>query len=116
MVKRRRHGGVNVGQDNEVDGRRQVYGRRQIQEDFAGAIRTRMAVGGTLHGIDNKYFINMDQTAVYFEMKSNTTVDTVGVKTVSIRDSASNSKRATVVLAVAADGTKLPPFVVFKGK
>jgi hypothetical protein len=57
----------------------------------------------------------MDQTAVNFEMKSNTTVDTVSARTVSVHNSASNTKRATVVLAVAADGTKLPPFVVFKG-
>jgi transposase-like protein len=88
---------------------------KEVQDDCALAIQKRMAIGGTLHGMDLKYFINMDQTAVYFEMKSNTTVDTVGARTVSVRDSASNTKRATVVLAVAADGTKLPPFVVFKG-
>jgi hypothetical protein len=32
-----------------------------------------------------------------------------------VRESGSNSKCATICLAVAADGTKLPPFVVFKG-
>jgi hypothetical protein len=89
---------------------------KEVQDDAAAAIRKRIAVGGTLHGIDMKYFINMDQTAVYFEMKSNTTVHEVGARTVSVRESGSNSKRATIVLAVAADGTKLPPFVVFKGK
>jgi hypothetical protein len=89
---------------------------KEVQDDAAAAIRKRLAEGGTLHGIDLKYFINMDQTAVYFEMKSSTTVNEVGARTVSIRDSASNSKRVTIVLAVAADGTKLPPFVVFKGK
>jgi hypothetical protein len=89
---------------------------KQIQDDTA-AIRKRLEPGGMLHGMDLKYFLNMDQTAVYFEMKSSTTtVHPAGARTVSIRDSASNSKRATVVLAVAADGTKLPPFVVFKGK
>jgi hypothetical protein len=89
---------------------------KEVQDDATAAIRKRLAEGGTLHGMDLKYFINMDQTAVYFEMKSSTTVNEVGARTVSIRDSASNSKRATIVLAVAADGTKLPPFVVFKGK
>lgn len=88
---------------------------KEIQDDCANAIRNRMAVGGSLHGMPLKYFINMDQTAVYFEMKSSTTVNKKGERTVSVRDSASNSKRATVVLAVAADGTKLPPFIVFKG-
>jgi hypothetical protein len=88
---------------------------KKVQDDCAQAMRNRMAIGGTLHGMPLKYFINMDQTAVYFEMKSSTTVHQKGERTVSVRDSASNSKRATVVLAVAADGTKLPPFVVFKG-
>jgi hypothetical protein len=37
-----------------------------------------MSVGGTLHGMDLKYFINMDQTAVYFESKSSNTVNEVG--------------------------------------
>jgi hypothetical protein len=39
---------------------------KEIQDDCANAIQKRMDVGGTLHGIDLKYFINMDQTAVYF--------------------------------------------------
>jgi hypothetical protein len=89
---------------------------KKVQDDAAAAIRKRLSVGGTLHGMELKYFINMDQTAVYFEMKTTTTVHEVGAKTVSVRKSGSNSKRATIVLAVAADGTKLPPFVVFKGK
>jgi hypothetical protein len=89
---------------------------KQVQEDAAAAIQKRIAPGGTLHGMDLKYFINMDQTAVYFEMKSSTTVHEKGARTVSVRESGSNSKRATICLAVAADGTKLPPFVVFKGK
>jgi hypothetical protein len=89
---------------------------KKVQDDAAAAIRKRLSVGGTLHGMELKYFINMDQTAVYFEMKTTTTVHEVGAKTVSIRESGSNSKRATICLAVAADGTKLPPFVVFKGK
>jgi hypothetical protein len=89
---------------------------KEVQDDATAAVRSRLAVDGSLHGLDLKYFINMDQTCCYFEMKSNTTVDTVGAKTVSVRDSGSNSKRATIVLAVAADGTKLPPFVIFKGK
>jgi hypothetical protein len=89
---------------------------KEIQDDAAAAIQKQMEPSGTLHGIDLKYFINMDQTAVYFEMKSNTTVHKIGARTVSVQESGSNSKRATIVLAVAADGTKLPPFVVFKGK
>jgi hypothetical protein len=57
---------------------------KEVQDDAAAAIRKRLAEGGTLHGMDLKYFINMDQTAVYFEMKSSTTVNEVGARTVSI--------------------------------
>lgn len=33
-----------------------------------------------------------------------------------MRDSASNARRCTIVVTVAADGTKLPPFFIFKGE
>jgi hypothetical protein len=89
---------------------------KKVKEDCASAMRNRMSVRGTLHGMDLKYFINMDRTAVYFESKSSNTVNKVGAQTVSIHKSGSNSKSATIILAVAADGTKLPLFVVFKGK
>jgi hypothetical protein len=63
-----------------------------------------------------KYFVNMDQAAVYFEMKSKTTIDRKGASTMSCCDSGSNSRQCSVVIAVAADGTKLPPILFFKGK
>ena len=53
---------------------------------------------------------------MYYKMKSPATVDVVGKTTISCCDSGSNSKRVSVVLSVAADGTKLLPFVVFKGQ
>jgi hypothetical protein len=89
---------------------------QDVQDDMTQSVRTRLGEGGSLHGLDLRNFVNMDQTAVWFEMKSSTTVDTVGARTVSVRDSGSGTKRCTVCLAVAADGTKLPPFVIFKGK
>jgi len=57
----------------------------------------------------------MDQTAVFFEPKSSVMIDEKGKKTISVRDSGSDSKRCTVIVSVAADGTKLPLFYVFKG-
>jgi len=87
----------------------------EVRDDTAASIRSRFAEGGSLQGLDYRYFVNMDETAVYFESKSNTTVSKRGVKTVPARDSGSNSKRCTVCVAVAADGTKLPLFYVFKG-
>jgi hypothetical protein len=71
---------------------------KKVQGDCAQAMRNRMAIGGTLHGMPLKYFINMDQTAVYFEMKSSTTFYKKGERTVSVCDSTSYSKKALLSL------------------
>ncbi len=40
----------------------------------------------------------------------------IGVKTIHIRTSTNDTKRATVAMTIAADGTVLPSTIVFKGK
>ena len=47
---------------------------------------------------------------------SNRTVDCVGSKTVSVRTTGHEKTHFTTVLACMADGTKLPPMVIFKRK
>lgn len=44
-----------------------------------------------------------------------TTVDTVGVKSVTLKTTGHEKCHVTVVLAAKGDGTKLKPYVVFKG-
>ena len=65
---------------------------------------------------DKRFILNMDQTPVYFSMCPKKTLEIVGVSTVHIRSSTSDTKRATVAVTIAADGTVLPAVVVFKGK
>ena len=65
---------------------------------------------------DRRFILNMDQTPVYFCMTRKRTLEVVGVKTVHIRTSTNDTKRATVAVTIAADGTVLPSVVVFKGK
>ena len=48
-------------------------------------------------------------------MVSDTTVDTVGKKRVSMKTTGHEKCRITVALAAKGDGTKLKPFSVFKG-
>ncbi len=62
------------------------------------------------------FTLNMDQTLIYFCMTRKKTLDVVGVKTVHIRTSTNDTKRATVAVTIAADGTVLPSVIVFKGK
>jgi hypothetical protein len=58
----------------------------------------------------------MDQTPVYFAMSTKRTLEVVGKKTIHVRTSTNNNKRATVAVMITADGTVLPLMVIFKGK
>jgi hypothetical protein len=58
----------------------------------------------------------MDQTLVYFSMNPKRALEVVGKKTVHICSSTNNTKRGTVTVTIAADGTVLPAAVIFKGK
>jgi hypothetical protein len=60
-------------------------------------------------------FINMDQTAVYYNPVSITTVDFVGAVAVQAATNDQESQRVTVALTIGSNGEKLRPFVVFKG-
>jgi DDE superfamily endonuclease len=92
-------------------------GSLKIQrDDLTRSINLRFANGGTLSNIPPKFLLNMDQTAIHFESKSTYTVARTGVKNVPTKGSGSDSKRCTVVVTIAADGTKHPPFFVFKGQ
>ena len=65
---------------------------------------------------DPRFVLNMDQTLVYFSMNSKRTYKLIGKKTILIRTSTNNTKRATVAVTIAGVGTVLPSVVVFKGK
>ena len=87
----------------------------QVRKDTIEAINKRFSESGSLKNLSSHFFLNMDQTAIYFEDKSKTSIQKRGAKVVTIRDSGSDAKRCTLVVTVAADGTKLPPFFIFKG-
>ena len=59
---------------------------------------------------------NADQTLLKFDMPANYTVDSKGKKTVSIMTTSHEKDRFTVMLACLGNGTKLPPYVMFKQK
>lgn len=63
-----------------------------------------------------KYIGNMDETPVSFDLPANTTVDELGARSVSIRTTGHERANFTVVLTCMADGTKLPPLIIFKIK
>ena len=59
---------------------------------------------------------NMDKVPLTFSVPSNKTVDVKGAKRVMIKTSGNEKMRYTVVLVCCADGTKLPPLIIFKRK
>ena len=58
----------------------------------------------------------MDETPVWVEPVSCTTVEAKGVKSVSIKSTGHEKVRITVILTARADGTKLPPYIVIPRK
>ena len=58
----------------------------------------------------------MDETACWFDMPSDTTVASTGSKAVPVKTTGHEKDYFTVVLTAHADGKKMKPFVVFKGK
>ena len=63
----------------------------------------------------DKDIIVMDETAVWQDMVSNTTVDNVGESTIRLKTTGHEKKIVLVCLAAKGDGTKLKPFIVFPG-
>ncbi|KAL1444446.1 hypothetical protein MTO96_029867 [Rhipicephalus appendiculatus] len=59
---------------------------------------------------------NADETPVWFDMPSSTTITQRGAKDVKLLPTGNEHSRFTVMLACTADGRKLPPFVIFKRK
>ena len=58
----------------------------------------------------------MDQTPVPFSYDPKSTLELIGRRTVHVRKSTSDTKRATLALTVTASGKSLIPLIVFKGK
>lgn len=57
-----------------------------------------------------------DETAVWIDPLQDFTIEKVGTKTVSLFSTGNQKAKFTVTLAAMADGNKLPPLIVLKGK
>ncbi|GBB89003.1 hypothetical protein RclHR1_15640001 [Rhizophagus clarus] len=62
------------------------------------------------------YIGNMNEIPVSFDLPSNTTIDELDARSVSIRTTGHEKANFTVVLTCMADGTKLLPLIIFKLK
>ena len=57
----------------------------------------------------------MDETPIYFESVIKKTIVAIGERAVSIKTQGGDHVRITLILTTCANGTKLPPLIVFKG-
>ena len=55
----------------------------------------------------------MDETAVWNNMVSETTVEATGAKDVPVKSTGHENVRVSVRLATKLDGTKLKPFIIY---
>ena len=58
----------------------------------------------------------MDEIGLWLDMPGKATLEEQGTRTVAIRTTGHDKDRFTCVLAARADGSKLHPLIVFKGK
>jgi len=58
---------------------------------------------------------NMDETPMRFQLPSTRSLEFTGSQMVPVKTCGAEKRGFTVTLAVTADGTKLPPKVIFKG-
>jgi len=57
----------------------------------------------------------MDETAVWFDMVAESTVNQKGAKTIAMKTTGHEKSRLTVILTANGEGVKLKPYVVFFG-
>jgi len=65
------------------------------------------------HNIQPKNIINMDQVPRYFETEPKSTIATRGSREVLLRKGGTSHKRFTATFSITADGTMLPPHLLF---
>ena len=67
------------------------------------------------HNYELADIIAMDETPVWSDMVSCTTIERKGMKTITMKTTGHEKCRVTVCLSARANGTKMKPFIVFKG-
>lgn len=61
----------------------------------------------------HKDIIAKDETAVWQDMESNTTVNNIGESLIRLKQTSQAKTKVSVHLAAKGDGTKLKPFIIF---
>lgn len=81
-------------------------------ERFSSFVREEIAK----KNVSASHIVNMDEVPLTFDIPLGRSVAEKGQKTVTVRTTGHEKSHFTVVLACCADGTKLPPMLIFKRK
>ena len=84
--------------------------KQSVIDDFVTYVNNQTAAGQ----YDASRIVNIDETNIYFDLAGGSTLAGRGSRTVSVRTTGS-AARCTVLLGVTMVGTKLPPYIIFKG-
>jgi hypothetical protein len=87
---------------------------QRIKNQTTTAINKRFSADGTMHGTSPKYFLNMDETAVFFESKSQTVVSPKGKKRYHQETVGVMQKGQQLLLPLQLLGPSLIPFLFLK--
>jgi hypothetical protein len=82
----------------------------QESQHFISMMRHKVA------GMNPDDVLNMDQTPIPFSYHAHRTLEKKGTKTIHVRSSTTDTKRATLAAAVTGNGKLLTPMLIFKGK
>jgi hypothetical protein len=88
----------------------------KTKHDTAHAFQTTTRALMNQTNRSNAFIINMDQTPYNPKDTQAKTLAKRGARTVTAREIKTSVGRVSALLAVCADGTKLPPLIVMKGK
>lgn len=88
----------------------------EVKTQFLANLKEQFLSDNCYSTVPPSMFVNMNETAVFFEARSKCTVHNTDARTVSVSGSGSSNRRLTACVSVACDGTKLSLFLIFKGK
>lgn len=65
---------------------------------------------------NNEYFYNFDETPIYFEMYSKTSISKVDPREINLTTFGIERIRIFLLLCIGPKGERLPPMLILKGK
>ena len=97
--------GIQVGQELPENYRKNLFKFIKLNETYCEQ-----------NYLELSQITNMDETPILLNMERTKTIAKIGSKTINIKTHCQDKVRVTAILWIVADGTKLPPMMIFKGE